>query len=252
MVSAHIVLSAAQGVQRIGISRPAKRNALTGEMYLAMAEAITSANKDDAIGVILITGEPGAFCAGNDIGDFLNGRRTFETSPAIVFLKALVLSRKPLVAALDGLAIGIGTTLVLHCVLAYATPRTRFHLPFIDLALVPEAAASMLLPRLCGIKAASDMLRLGEPFDAASAAQRGVINAVIEGDVEAYAEAVALRLAAKPRAALLASRALMRANHHEVLARIDLEAEEFGRRLNSKEAQTVFAAFMAKDEAKRA
>ncbi len=241
-----IVVTHAHGVTRIEINRPAKRNALTGAMYLAMAEAITGANKDDSVGVIMITGQPGAFCAGNDIGDFLRGRGTFETPPAIVFLKALVLSHKPLVAALDGLAIGIGTTLVLHCDFAYATPRTRFHMPFIDLALVPEAAASLLVPRLCGIKRASEMLLLGEAFDAESAARYGIINSVVANEVEAHAEAVALRLAAKPRAALLASRALMRADSHKLLARIDLEAEEFGARLNSKDAKAVFAAFMAK------
>lgn len=241
-----IIVTEADGVTSININRPAKRNALTGAMYLAMAEAITRANKDDSIAVIMITGQPGAFSAGNDIGDFLRGRGTSETSPAIVFLKALVLSRKPLIAALDGLAIGIGTTLVLHCDFAYATPRTRFHMPFIDLALVPEAAASLLVPRLCGIKAAAEMLLLGEAFDAESAARYGIINSVVARDVEDHARTVALRLAAKPRAALLAARALMRADHHELLSRIDLEAEEFAAALNSGEAKAIFAAFLAK------
>ncbi|MBV1707838.1 MAG: enoyl-CoA hydratase/isomerase family protein [Hyphomicrobiales bacterium] len=241
-----IVVTRNEGVARIEINRPAKRNALTGAMYLAMAEAITRANKDDDVGVIMITGQPGAFSAGNDIGDFLQGRATFETSPAIVFLKALVLSHKPLIAALDGLAIGIGTTMVLHCDLAYASARTRFHMPFIDLALVPEAAASLLVPGLCGIKTASQMLLLGEAFDAASAERHGIINAVVDGDVVAHAAAVAQRLAAKPRTALLASRALLRTDSHKLLERIDREAEAFAERLNSAEAKAIFAAFMAK------
>lgn len=247
-MSTPVEITLAGGVQTIRLNRPDKKNALTLPMYQAMTEALAAANADPAIAVSVFEGLPGAFCAGNDIEDFLGFARSGELgAPILAFLRALVAARKPLIAAVDGLAIGIGTTLLFHCDLAFATPNAVFKTPFVDLALVPEAASSLLAPRLMGQARAFELLALGAPFDAAKAERVGLVNAVVAADDLSITVArAALALAQKPPGALAAARALIRGDTADILARIDQEAAEFAARLRSGEAREAFTAFLEK------
>lgn len=225
--------------------RPEKKNALTADMYAALADALEAASASDEVRVVVIAGAPGAFTAGNDLADFLHRPPRDRAAPVFRFIDALPACPVPVVAAVDGPAAGIGTTMLLHCDLVYASTRTRFVLPFVNLALVPEAGSSLLLPRLAGLQRASELLMLGEPFDAARGAEIGLVNAVCEPDaVEATALAAARKLAAKPRAALRATKALLRREPEPVAARIDIELAEFDRHLDSPHAREAFSAFL--------
>ncbi|MCZ8186672.1 MAG: crotonase/enoyl-CoA hydratase family protein [Beijerinckiaceae bacterium] len=230
------------------LNRAEKKNALTGAMYSALTEAIEAANADAGIGAILILGQPGIFCAGNDIKDFIGFAMSGSLGgPILAFLRALVANRKPLVAAVDGGAIGIGTTMILHCDYALASERAVFATPFVDLALVPEAGSSLIVPQLMGQRLAFEMLVMGERFDAARARETGLVNRIVaSGDLEAEALAVAARIAAKPREAVAISRRLMRGDPAPLLARIDEEAAAFAERLGSAEARAAFEAFLSK------
>ncbi len=248
----NIAVSIADGVQTIHIARPDKKNALTTAMYAAMADALAEGEASDEVRVHLFRGEPGAFSAGNDIVDFLAAAQGMSLGKEVVtFLKALATADKPLVAAVDGLAIGVGTTMLLHCDLVYASPRSVFRTPFLDLGLVPEAGSSLLAPRLMGHARAFELLCLGEAFDAARAEAAGIINRILaEGEVEAAAFASAKALAAKPRQALAAARRLVAtggsATREELMARIDEEVALFAERLASDEARLAFAAFLGR------
>src|SRR5579859_2852641 len=182
MINAHT----SDGACEIAMARPQRKNALTLAMYAAMTEALEAAGRDDAVRAVLIRGEGGSFTSGNDLGDFMQSPPTDENSPVLRFLAKLSAFDKPLVAAVEGHAIGIGTTMLLHCDLVYAAPSARFQLPFVNLALVPEAASSFLLPRLAGHVHAAELLFFGEPFDAATARDLGIVNAVAD-DVTAHA-----------------------------------------------------------------
>jgi enoyl-CoA hydratase/carnithine racemase len=232
------------------LARPEKKNALTAAMYDALSAAFAEANGADDIGAILISGKGGVFTAGNDIGDFLRAAGSPEASPGVKFLHALNGLEKPLVAAVEGPAIGIGTTLCFHCDLVYAAPTTRFQMPFVDLALVPEAASSLLAPQRFGMARAAQALLLAEPFDAAEAYRLGLINAVVEADA-LYAQALdkAKALAAKPRAALLATRKLLRGDTGVIQTRMAEENRAFGQALRSNEARAIFSAFLQKTKA---
>jgi enoyl-CoA hydratase/carnithine racemase len=235
-------------VQLLTLNRADKKNALTGEMYLALTAALAEANADPAIGASLILGQPGIFCAGNDIKDFLGfAMHGGLGGPVIGFLKALVMNTKPLVAGVDGAAIGIGTTMMLHCDYALASERAVFATPFVDLALVPEAGSSLLLPELMGHRLAFEMLVMGTRFDARRAAETGLVNAVVEaGKLGEVALEAATRIAAKPREAVALSRRLMRGDTARLLARIDEEAQAFSERLGSAEARAAFEAFLGR------
>lgn len=239
-------------VSVIRLNRPDKKNALTTDMYAAITAAFTAAEADDGIAVHVLLGGPGAFSAGNDVEEFLECARTGRLGTAVIdFLVALASLDKPLVIGVDGLAIGVGTTALLHADLVFASDRSLFKTPFLDLGLVPEAASSLLAPRLMGHAVAFELLCLGAGFDAARAAAVGLINRVTTADaLEATTLGAAAALAAKPRAALTAARRLLRSGQtttrEEVLARIHAEAEEFARRLASPEAAAAFAAFVAK------
>lgn len=230
------------------LNRAEKKNALTGAMYTALTEAIESANADAGLGAILILGQPGIFCAGNDIKDFIGFAMSGSLGgPILGFLRALVANQKPLVAAVDGGAIGIGTTMILHCDYALASERAVFATPFVDLALVPEAGSSLIVPQLMGQRLAFEMLVMGERFDATRARETGLVNTVVaSGDLEAEALAAAARIAAKPREAVAISRRLMRGDPAALLARIDEEAAAFAERLRSAEARAAFEAFLSK------
>jgi enoyl-CoA hydratase/carnithine racemase len=232
----------------VTFDRPEKKNALTGAMYLAAAGALRQADRDPAIGAIVFSGSGGAFTAGNDLADFLEARGEPGEFPAFTFIKTLALCETPLVAAIEGVAIGIGATMILHCDLVYAAPGTMFRLPFVDLGLVPEAASSLLLPRRIGMAKAAEYLLLGEVFDAEEAVKLGLANAIVPAcELRGFAIERAGRLAAKPRAAVAATRRLMRGGESkEIQARIEEEARLFSIALRSDEAGAAFVAFLGK------
>ncbi len=237
------------GIQTLRIDRPEKKNALTGEMYAALADALVQGNGDDAVRVHLLLGAPGAFTAGNDIGDFLQYAQGGDLSeaPVVHFLKALLGCDKPIVAAVDGLAIGVGTTLLFHCDMVFATSRSLFKTPFLDLGLVPEAGASLLAPQRMGYARAFELLCLGEGFDADRAREAGIVNHVVpEGELEMRARAAAEAIAAKPAEAMRIARRLLVGDGAELGRRIDEEIALFSERLRSDDARAAFTAFMTR------
>ncbi|MDX3925578.1 MAG: crotonase/enoyl-CoA hydratase family protein [Shinella sp.] len=245
----HILIERPQsGVQLIRFNRPEKKNAITRAMYQVMTQALVAADGDPAIRATAFLGTEGCFSAGNDMADFLAfamggtmGREVLD------FLQALASHGKPLVSGVDGLAIGIGATIHLHCDMTLASSRSLFRTPFVDLALVPEAASSLLAPRLMGHQRAFALLAAGEGFSAAEAKEAGLVWKVSEPEaVEAGTLALAVRLAAKPPQALKIARDLIRGSREDVLARIEEEAGHFAAQLKTPEARTAFEAFMAK------
>jgi len=233
-------------VRTIRMNRPDKKNALTFAMYDAMAGALESANKSRALRCVVLAGVPGAFCAGNDLADFLTMVERAEglARPLMRFLYGLARAEKPLVAAVSGLAVGIGTTMLLHCDHVVAGSEARFSTPFVQLGLVPEAASSLLAPRRLGHARAFALLAMGRPLDAAAALAGGLVNTVVPlADVDAEAMKAARDIAALPADALAASRALLRGSPDEIVRRIDAEAAEFKRRLATPEAREAFEAF---------
>ncbi|MBB3998848.1 crotonase/enoyl-CoA hydratase family protein [Aureimonas pseudogalii] len=241
-MSKHVETAFADGVMTLRLVRPEKRNAIDRAMYAAMADALRRAGDDADIRAVLIAGVPGAFSAGNDLMDFVAFGKGGPMDEVQDFLLALVACEKPLVAAVDGLAVGIGTTLLLHCDLVYATPRSTFRTPFVDLGLVPEAASSLLAPRQMGTQNAFALLAMGETFDSGAALAARLVYAVT-AEAEAEARSAAQRLAAKPPEALRLTRALMRGERSEIETRIRGEIDHFTDRLRSTEARSAFAAF---------
>jgi enoyl-CoA hydratase/carnithine racemase len=236
-------------VQILRISRPEKKNALTAAMYGALADAIEAGDAGNEIAAHVITGSDGIFTAGNDIGDFLATAKGTGGLDANVsrFIRLLPTTKKPLIAAVDGNAIGIGTTLLFHCDLVYAAPDATFATPFLDLGLIPEAASSLLIPQRLGYARAFALLALGDPMSADDGLAAGFINAIVPAsDLLASAVGAAKRLAAKPPEALSVARRLMRGDPHEVLTRMDEEIAAFRERLRSPEAAEAFTAFFEK------
>jgi enoyl-CoA hydratase/carnithine racemase len=230
------------------VNRPAKKNALTNSMYRDLIEALDKAEGDATIGALVIAGAGGVFCAGNDIADFAAAVSAGRELMAPAFVRRIATFSKPLVAAVEGLAVGVGCTLLLHCDLIYAAPDARFSLPFVDLGLLPEAGSSLLLPRRAGMARASAWLLAGESFSAEEAHSAGLINALVPPDaLLATAREKAARLAAKPRAALLAARRFLRGERDEILARIDEEIAAFEAALATPQAQAALAAFLTKN-----
>jgi len=244
-----ILIATEGGVQTIRFTRPEKKNALTAAMYTAMSAALEMGDASEDVAAHLIIGSGGTFTAGSDIGEFLERSRgnVDLTLPIVQFIRRLPLVRKPMIAAVDGLAVGIGTTMLFHCDLVYATPQASFRTPFLDLGLVPEAGSSLLAPRQLGHQRAFELLALGEAFAAERAREAGLVNAIVPAEaLEATARRAAARLAAKPPEALAATRALMRADAQAIVARIDEEARIFAERLASPEAGEAFSAFLEK------
>ncbi len=248
MTDAITIQDAPGGVRLIGFNRPEKKNAITGAMYDAMRAALEEADASEAVGAVVFTGMPGVFSAGNDLADFLAGARdSFLDAPPLQFIRQLARTRTPMVAAVDGIAVGIGATLTLHCDLVFVGSSARFRMPFVDLGLVPEAASSYLLPRRVGRLKATELLLLSEPYDADAAVALGLANAVIPSDMLVeHALAQAARLAALPRGALAASRALIRGDQAQVEAALEAEAQAFEARLRAPEAQAAFRSFLAR------
>ena len=245
-MSEHIEVSRRDAVQIIRINRPEKKNALTRAMYGAMVEALSKGDADAQVRCHVFLGFPGVFSAGNDLADFLSIATGGDGGGEVWdFLMALANCEKPMVSGADGIAVGIGTTLHLHCDLTYATPRTMFHTPFVDLGLVPEAGSSLIAPLLMGRQQAFALLGLGEPFSAERALATGMIYGVAsEPDLEETVLAAAARIAAKPPQALKIARDLMRAPRSAVVGRIEEEARNFSERLKSDEARAALVAFM--------
>ena len=236
------------GVMTLTFNRVDKKNSITRAMYAALADGLERAAQDAAVRVVLIQGDATVFSAGNDIGDFQNapadpGPR--EEQPVWRFLRAIASFPKPIVAAVCGPAVGVGTTLLLHCDLVYAGDNAAFALPFVNLGLVPEAASSLLLPQMLGYHRAAEALLLGEPFMAEAALEVGLVNRVLPPtECNAVAQQQARKLAAKPLASLVETKRLMKGSQQAaVLARMDEEGQLFGRMLHEPAAREAFAAF---------
>jgi enoyl-CoA hydratase/carnithine racemase len=238
----------ADGVLMVTIARPEKRNALTLAMYQAMSDAIQLARADATVHAVLITGHAGVFTSGNDLQDFLQQTPDGEASPVVHFMRAVLDCEKPIIAAVTGLAIGIGTTLLLHCDLVYVADDARLGTPFVNLGLVPEFASSLLLPRLMGHAQAAEKLLLGDMFSGTEAVRLGLANAALPaGQVLDHARSVARRFTTLPSSAVLASKRLLRAGlRDQIDATIKAEIAVFIERLNSVETRQALQSFLEK------
>lgn len=240
------------GILTLTFHRLDKKNAITRAMYTAMAEALEVAAEDDTVRVAVIQGDPTCFTAGNDLMDFLSNPPDMnpgaEAAPVVRFLNILRSFPKPLIAAVSGPAVGIGTTLLLHCDLVYAGDNAAFSLPFVNLGLCPEAGASLLLPQIVGYQRAAEKLLFGEPFSAEDAQDMGLVNRVLPpNEVNAYAQAQAAKLAAKPAVSLRVTKALMRQSNTEALHALMLsELQHFGSLLRGPATKEAISAVMEK------
>jgi len=244
----HIRTGTLNGVATIEIARPEKKNALTMAMYDAMADAIRAALADRGVRALLVTGQPGVFTSGNDLEDFMQRPPSGPDSPVFRFMEALLDCDKPVVAAVTGAAIGIGTTMLMHCDLVYVSDEARLALPFVGLGLVPEFASSVLLPHLIGHARAAEKLMLGDPFGPQEAVDCGIANAVLPaGEVLPHARRMAERFNALPPEAVRETKRLMRNGRKAAIAQArEAENDVFGSRLRSPEAREAFTAFFEK------
>jgi enoyl-CoA hydratase/carnithine racemase len=235
------------GVMTITFNRLDKKNSITSTMYTAMADALAQAAADASVRVVLFQGHESIFSAGNDIGDFLNQPPSTQESPVFRFLRGIATFEKPLLAAVAGPAVGIGTTLLFHCDLVYAGDNAAFSMPFVNLGLCPEAASSLLAPKMFGYHRAAEALLMGEPFFAEAAQEVGLVNRVVPPtEVNGYAQAQARKLAGKPLSSLIETKRLMKGDSQAVLQKMDEEGQSFGRMLREPAAQEAFGAFMEK------
>ena len=236
------------GVMTLTLNRVDKKNSLTAAMYGALADALACAETDPAIRVVVFQGHETVFSAGNDIGDFLNQPPATQDSPVFRFLRGVAGFPKPLVAAVCGPAVGVGTTLLFHCDLVYAGDNAAFSMPFVNLGLCPEAGSSLLVPQMFGYHRAAEALLLGEPFFAEAALEVGLVNRVVPPtEAHAAAQGAARKLAAKPLNALIETKRLMKKGQAALVqAQMAEEGASFGRMLREPAALEAFAAFMAK------
>lgn len=236
------------GVMTLTINRVDKKNSITSAMYTTLADALAAASADAAVRAVVIQGHETIFSAGNDIGDFLNKPPSKQDSPVFRFLRGISTFPKPIVAAVCGPAVGIGTTMLLHCDLIYAGDNAAFSMPFVNLGLCPEAASSLLVPQLMGYPRAAEALLLGEPFMAESALEMGLINRIVPpAEVNALAQRQAQKLAAKPISSLIETKRLLKKSNAPALAeRMAEEGDSFGRMLAEPAAREAFTAFMQK------
>ena len=251
-----ILVHTEAGVMTLTLNRVDKKNSLTAAMYAALADALESAAVDAAVRAVLIQGDPAVFSAGNDIGDFLQASAKQEEAddaialdePVFRFLRGLAGFPKPVVAAVCGPAVGIGTTMLLHCDLVYAGDNAAFSMPFVNLGLCPEAGSSLLVPQMLGHHRAAEALLLGDPFMAEAALEVGLVNRIVPPmEANTMAQTQARRLAAKPLAALIETKRLLKkSNQALVLERIEEEARSFRRMMKAPAAREAFAAFMEK------
>lgn len=248
MSTEHIVTELQDRILTIRFNRLDKKNALTTEMYSGLTEALLQGERDPQVRVLLIAGSSDCFTSGNDLADFLQRPPVGEDSPVARFMRTLAAVKKPVVAAVNGIAVGVGTTLLLHCDLVYAGAKTRFHMPFVGIGICPEFASTYIMPRLMGHQRAAELMLLAEPFDAAKALEVGIVNAVLPNEqTEARAREAALKLAAQPPAALRTSKALLKRWREDVVMEaIRVEADEFIPMLGRPEAREAMSAFMQK------
>ena len=243
-----IIVETKDRITRIEISRPEKKNALTPDMYAAMGQALRAADADPQVRAVLIHGQPDCFCAGNDMKNFLERPPDLKESPAWIVIRALAEAQKPLVAAVGGPAVGIGTTMLLHCDFVYAAPDAKLQLPFVPLGLVPEAGSSLLLPMLAGYQRAAELLLLGRPFTAEKAQAAGIVTEIVPAErLIAQARETAMALAALPAASVRATKRMMK--HHlaaQLPAAMDEELRLFRERLAAPEAREAISAFLEK------
>jgi enoyl-CoA hydratase/carnithine racemase len=250
-MTGHLIVTDEDATRVITLRRPEKKNALTREMYRAMSAAIDTAQADPAIRCLVISGGPGVFTAGNDLEDFLKDGTTNTDTPrasdAVTFLYSLAHNTKPIVAAVDGIAIGIGTTMLFHCDYVVASTGATFSTPFIHLGLVPEGASSLLMPRTMGHQRAFATLVMGRPMSADDAHTAGFVNAVVaHGHTDAEARKVAREICALPAEAVAISRKLLKLPPEDLTRRIDQESHLFGERMRSTEAIAAFKAFFSR------
>ena len=236
------------GVMTLTINRLDKKNSITSAMYSALADALDSANHDPAVHAVVIQGHETIFSAGNDIGDFLNNPPATSEAPVFRFLRGISSFPKPVIASVCGPAVGIGTTVLLHCDLVYAGDNAAFSMPFVNLGLCPEAASSFLAPQLMGYPRAAEALLLGEPFSAESALEMGLINRIVPpAEANALAQRQALKLASKPMTSVMETKRLMKKGNAGMVAeRMAEEGASFGRMLAEPAAREAFTAFMEK------
>lgn len=244
--SEHILTEIRDRIFQITLNRPEKKNALTQAMYKALADALDAADADAEVRVILIAGNGDCFCSGNDVMDFLGGFEMEESSPVVRFLMGLASARKPVIAAVNGKAVGIGVTMLLHCDLVYAAPNARYRMPFVNLGLCPEAGSSYLLPRLAGYHNAAELLLLGREFDNTKAICYGIVNDEFQNcDFMEQVWRQATELAVLPPEAVRVSKALLKRTDHETLQECMMEeARQFMLRLSSPEAAEALQAFL--------
>jgi len=253
-MTGHLIVTDEDATRVITLRRPQKKNALTQDMYLAMSEAINSAQDNAAIRCIIITGGSGVFTAGNDLEDFLKDGTASGDQPrasnAITFLHALANNAKPIIAAVDGIAIGVGTTMLFHCDYVLASPTATFSTPFIHLGLVPEGASSLLMPLTMGHQRAFATLVMGRTMNATEAREAGFVNVIVApGHTEAEARKVAREICALPAEAVAISRKLLKLPPEQLIQRINQESALFGERMRSEEAVNAFKAFFARKRA---
>jgi enoyl-CoA hydratase/carnithine racemase len=237
-----------QGVMTLTFNRVDKKNSITSAMYASLADALEQAQANAEVRVVLIQGHETIFSAGNDIADFLNNPPADQNAPVFRFLRNISTLPKPVLAAVAGPAVGIGTTLLLHCDLVYAGDNAAFSMPFVNLGLCPEAASSFLVPNMMGYHRAAEALLMGEPFMAEAALEVGLVNRVVPPtEVNAYAQTQARKLALKPLSSLIETKRLMKAPYAEhVKAQMAQESASFGRMLREPAAKEAFGAFMEK------
>ncbi|MGB0892891.1 MAG: enoyl-CoA hydratase [Parashewanella sp.] len=242
-----LLLNDENGVRTISFNRPNKLNALDLDMYKQLTEYLIQGEADNDIRAFLFRGTEDCFTSGNDIADFLKNGDLKGDHPAVRFLYCLLELKKPIVAAVSGTAVGIGTTLLLHCDLVYAESNAKFQLPFVNLALVPEAGSSILLPELIGHQRAAELLMLGEPFSASQALEYGLVNRLVDKEqLFSYATSRAEQLADQPPQAVQATRRLMRPNKSRIQHQMHQELEIFSELLKSEAAQSRFSSFLKK------
>ena len=247
-MSEHVTSEIIDRIQVLRIQRPDKKNALTQAMYGALADALAAADADPQIRCSLITGVDEVFTSGNDIADFLKAPNTGNDSPVVRFLNNISTAKKPVVAAVNGLAIGVGVTMLLHCDLVYAAADARLQLPFVNIGICPEAASSLIMPRMMGHQRANELLLLGEMFDATTAHEFGMVNAVVPRDqLFEHAMDRCRRLAAQPPNALRTTKALLRRiDAEQIKQTMSQEFQTFAPMLQGPEALEAMGAFMQK------
>ena len=243
-----ILYTVSEHIAILAFNRPDKKNAITVAMYAALADHLQAAAADDSVRVIIIRGEGGAFTAGNDLKDFLKSPPVGDASPVVRFMTALKDMPKPVIASVNGAAVGIGTTLLMHCDLVYAADNAHFAMPFAQLGLCSEFASSVLLPRLAGYHRAAEMLLLGEPFSTNDAQAIGLVNDQLAPELlDDFVMAKAKSIAALPADSLRTTKRLMKsAFSAQVDAVMQIELAEFSRLLRGPDAKEAFAAFLEK------